>query len=410
MSSLPVKGRTILQGALTARNQGTNQRIMADVNRALGPAEDPQTVTNAIRAHRSEVDSIAYPQAFQRSGPVDTSNVLVELGPMLNNSVGMEARALQNLREMMMMQAHDGRLIPQSNPQILHKIKGELDNVIEYDAPGLGLPAAALSRQQGALRHMRGLLNETLEQQVPGYLQANRQSAALARRGEAVELGTQYLGNGKTTPFPERFAGEFGRLEPGEQIAFAKGSRGEIERNLGVRANDLVALKQALQGEGGFNTAKLATVHGQDAANELVSTVDRNLSFRDSFNKVVENSQTAQRLSSRDAMKPTPASETPLINPNMSATGLVLAGLKKGGGKVVDALRPDQTRAFGEIAEILTQQGDRRNASVRALEAALDRRGGNSTTAAFAGDRGALMAALIAHGASRSNPTRKRER
>lgn len=40
-------------------------------------------------------------------------------------------------------------------------------NVIEYDAPGLGLPAAALSRQQGALRHMRGMVNEELERQVP---------------------------------------------------------------------------------------------------------------------------------------------------------------------------------------------------------------------------------------------------
>ncbi|MDN5006424.1 hypothetical protein ACFQZO_37055, partial [Bradyrhizobium sp. GCM10027634] len=55
------EGRSILANALTARNEGTNERIMSDVNRALGPAEDPQTVSNAIRARRSEVDSRAYP-------------------------------------------------------------------------------------------------------------------------------------------------------------------------------------------------------------------------------------------------------------------------------------------------------------------------------------------------------------
>lgn len=117
---------------------------------------------------------------------------------------------------------------------------------------------------------MRGELNNTLEEQVPGYSAANRQSASLARRGDAVEAETQYLGSGKTTPSPERFATEFGQLEPGEQIAFGKGSRGNIDRVLGTKANDLQALKGELQGEGGWNTAKIATVHRQDAADELI--------------------------------------------------------------------------------------------------------------------------------------------
>ena len=76
------EGRTIMQRGLTARNEGTNSRIMGDVNRALGPAEDPQIVTNAIRARRSEVDAVNYPAAFENAPPVDTSNVLVQLGPM----------------------------------------------------------------------------------------------------------------------------------------------------------------------------------------------------------------------------------------------------------------------------------------------------------------------------------------
>jgi len=109
-----------------------------------------------------------------------------------------------------------------------------------------------------------------LEEQVPGYANANAVSAALAKRAEAVKSGTQYLGNGKTTPSPERFAADFDPLSQGEKIALAKGSRGEVERILGTKANDLQALRGELQGEGGWNTAKLATVHGQPAADELV--------------------------------------------------------------------------------------------------------------------------------------------
>ena len=404
------EGRTILQRGLTARNEGTNQRINADVNRVLGPAEDPLTVSNAIRARRSEVDAVNYPAALDNARPVDTSGVLAELGQMVNRTPAgsMEHRALTNLRDMMMVE-RNGRLMPQSDPQLIHRIKGEVDNIIQYDAPGLGVPAAALSRQQGALKHMRGLINDALENQVPGYMAANRQSAALARRGDAVELGTAYLGGGKTTASPGRFADEFTRLEPGKQIAFAKGSRGEIERQLGTKASDLVALKSALTGDGKWNAEKLATVHGRDEADQLLNSVDRNLKFRDTHNKVVENSQTAQRTAAKDNMKPTPATETKLVNPNMTLIGLGLAGTRKAAGYGYNALRPDPTRNFGEVAEVLTAQGAARDRRVQDIIDALDRRKALAGGAVKAGERTSLIAAIAAHGEAQRRRRQKQE-
>jgi hypothetical protein len=158
------------------------------------------------------------------------------------------------------------------------------------------VPAGALERQQGALKTIRGQLNDALEQQVPGYAEANAQSAALARRAEAVQVGTGILDSGKTAPSPGRFAG--GAMVPGEQ-----GARAEVDRQLGTKVNDLVALKGALQGEGGWNTAKIGTAFGDDAANALVASVDRNTKFRDTFNKVVENSQTSQRSQAAKALE-----------------------------------------------------------------------------------------------------------
>jgi hypothetical protein len=409
------EGRSILGNALTARNEGTNQRIMGDVNRALGPAEDPQTVTNAIREHRTNVDNQAYPAALGNAPDVQTAPILQQIDDMIPRSVGMERRALTNLREMMMTTERRPLLDAQGHPQydnlgnerfrevpvsqndaeVLHKIKGELDNVIEYDAPGLGVPAAALTRQQGALKHLRGELNGALEDQVPGYLEANRQSAALARRGTAVDLGTQYLGSGKTTASPGRFADEFQRLQPGEQIAFAKGSRGNIERVLGTKANDLQALRGELQGEGGWNTDKIATVHGQPAADELTGSVDRNLKFRDTYNKVVENSQTAQRQAAARAMKPEPSSETPLLNPNMSLTGFAATLGKKTANAALNAMRPDSTKSFGEIARILSAQGPERDRHLAALVDALGRHSAHAQAAPAIGNRAALAAALL---------------
>jgi hypothetical protein len=374
------EGRSVLQGALTARNEGTNQRIQSDVNRALGP--------------------IGQRLVFQKM------LTKTEKEPMLDSGGFQVYDKFGNERFNDVPYSHD-------DANVLHKVKGELDNVIEYDAPGLGVPAGALTRQQGALKQMRFAVNDALEKQVPGYANANRASAALARRGEAVDLGTQYLGSGKTTASPERFAAAFDPLSQGEKIAFAKGSRGEIERNLGTKANDLQALRGQLQGEGGWNTAKIATVHGQPAADELMGTVDRNLKFRDTHNKVVENSQTAQRQAARDAMKPIPATETPFFGPGSTVAGMGVTAAKKGVQSIINALtRSDPTRHYGEVARALTQQGPARDARLTAIIDALDRRQGNAAAAPAVGNRTALLAAIAANGYAngqlRNDPKRNR--
>lgn len=281
---------------------------------------------------------------------------------------------------------------------VLHKVKMEIDNVVEHDKPGLGIQPGALDNQQASLKQLRFQINDALEKQVPGYMAANRASAALAKRAEAVQAGTQYLGNGKTTPSPQRFAFDFEGLDPGEKIARAKGSRSEIDRVLGTKANDLQALRGELQGEGGWNTDKLATVHGQPAADELVGSVNRNLAFGDTYNKVVENSQTAQRQAAAGAMKPVAPGDTPLVNPNMSITGLLATGAKKTASAALSAVRPDPTRSYGEVARALTEQGSKRDARIQNIVDALERRQGNSIGATAGGNQTALLGAIAANG------------
>ena len=640
------QGRSIMASALTGRNEATNQRVMGDVERVMGPAEDPQTVSDAILAHRSAVDGKNYPAALNSAPPVQTADILAQIENHIPKTVGMERKALENLRDMISTpgekaaasvnpavsaapaspsasdklaadvaairakygdaaaaayqrqeqaasqsepslleflaskgglgpdselqaigahghvvnvegagrrrlvkqgglpldyareaaeeagylrgqngatstprdfldaidaeirgqkrypegyegletkresvartereqhehdahmrglgddldaaghrdlapevrqramnlmssqgldadsaverafshleqedsavhaagfpgdrQAPTGTVAPQKNgaarvpkddAEVLHKIKQELDNVIEYDAPGLGVPAGAVKNQQGALKLYRRQINGALENQVPGYAAANRESAALAKRAEAVKSGTQYLGSGKTTPSPDRFAAEFDPLSQGEKIAFAKGSRGNVDRILGTKANDLQALRGELQGEGGWNTAKIATVHGRDAANELASSVDRNLKFRDTHNKVVENSQTAQRTAAANAMKPEPVGEMPLVNPNMTATGFGMTVLKKGLNAAYRGFKSDPTAHYGEIAQILSAQGSERDRYLRNLVDALGKYDRNAATAPVIGNRAALGAALLADGYLRDRTT-----
>jgi len=109
-------------------------------------------------------------------------------------------------------------------------------------------------------------------------------------------------------------------------------------------------------------------------------------------------------------MKPVPPGEVPLVNPNMTAIGLALSGAKKGLNLAYNAVRPDATRSYGEVAKILTEQGAKRDARVQSIIDALDRRQGNAAAASVGGDRTALLAAIAANGyASRNGPKKKQQ-
>nr|WP_311538566.1 hypothetical protein [uncultured Bradyrhizobium sp.] len=415
------EGRNVLFNALKARDQGTNRRIMSDVEAALGPAEDPATATRNIVDYRSQVDSQNYPRVLAQAPRIRTAPILTELDDAIASAVGNEQRALENLRNMMVREEHQPRIdqftgrqavdgrgqlafdrvhVSQDRADVLHKVKQELDNVIEHDLPGLGVQAGALRNQQASLKHFRHELNQALEAQVPGYARANRVSQRLAQRADAVKEGTGYLGEGKTTASPSRFLDEHEQRDAGERIAFAKGSRGEIERQLGTKANDLRALQQALQGEGGWNTAKLGIVHGDQAAGDLMAAVERNLKFRDTHTKVSENSQTEIRRAAREQMKPRAESkDSPIIAPSSSITGMIATTAKRLIAKPAwEALtHVDPTRSYGEIARVLTAQGSARDRHLQSLIDAMERRNASSAAAEKIGKRSTLGAAIIAN-------------
>ena len=92
--------------------------------------------------------------------------------------------------------------VPTTNARKLHGLKMELDNVIEHDQPGLGVQAGALKSQNRSLSMARGAINDALETQVPGLR-----------------------------------AGERDKRAPGE----ARGSRGERDEALGLRARNALA-------------------------------------------------------------------------------------------------------------------------------------------------------------------------
>jgi hypothetical protein len=92
-------------------------------------------------------------------------------------------------------------------------------------------------------------------------------------------------------------------------------------------------------------------VHGDDAARQLMDSVERNLKFRDTHTKVVENSQTEIRRSAREAMKPTQGDRRAADHLEHDDPRHCAAGAKKGVQAIANAmLHTDPTRSYGEVA------------------------------------------------------------
>lgn len=395
LATKPSDAKSVIYNALLTRAQGANSRITNDITSAMGPAEDPVEVKLAIEAHRKAVDAVNYGQALGNAPAVDPTRAVALIDSRMPVAAGMEQKALQNLRGMLVEPGNPAQGIApsfRSDAELLHNVKGEIDNVINYDAPGLGVPAGAVNRQQAALKSVRGAINDALESQVPGYADANSASAAMFRREAAVGAGTQALDSGKTAVPPARFASNFGAMAPGEQIALNKGTRGEIDRLVGTKSNDPAALRVALQGEGGWNTAKLSTAFGEEPTNRLVNAVDREAQFSNTMNAVVSNAQTAHRLAAAKLVADTEPRSTDLSPVNM--LGLALQGGKK---LVVNPIirmimeNPTAPRNL-ELARILTAQGPERDALLNSLRGLSSRQNAVSGAGSAVSRGGSMLA------------------
>lgn len=388
LATKPNAAKSVVYNALSGRAAGRETRLNTDINDALGPAQDPQAVTDAILEHRNAVDAQNYGAVHAIAPPVNVSPVVAAIDRQLPTAVGAQRVALQTFRNHMIADPGDAAQgIPQqlqTNSEFLHNVRQEADAVIDHDAPGLGVQAGAVARAQGALKTVRGALDGVLKTQVPGMAGADAESAALAKRAAAVKAGTQVLSSGKTAQAPESFANNFNALQPGEQIAQNIGLRGDINRIVGTNSNDVAAMRGAMQGEGGWNTAKLATSFGQKPADQVVNALAREGAFSETMNRVVNNAQTGQRVAATALLKDTDPAQYDLGKAN--PLGLLALGAKKLINPAISAvLRTNNEPRDIALAKMLTAQGNLRDMYVRGLTKVAQQQNALSSAASRAG-------------------------
>ena len=363
LASKPGEAQGIVRSALEQRQAGATGRLASDINSAIGPAPVPSAVQQGISANMEALGP-EYQLAMTTARAVNTEPLAQALDASVANLRGPAAQAVEKVRGFLNIRGTN-QLDP--NPQALLATRHAIDGMMDGEANTQVIRHLTMARQQ---------VDAELARAVPGIKAIDAKYAELGRQGEGLAQGGSLLDSGKTAIHPQDLATSFPQsaLPQGAQIGpsavpmrMQQGARAEIDRLVGTKSNDLVALKSMLQGEGGWNTAKLGTVFGEEPTNRLLGSVGREAKFADTANTVTRNSETARRAEANALLNAAEPGSTNLSN--SSAFGLGAQAVKK---LAVDPLismilRTSSEPMRAEMARVLTMQGQSRDQIVNRL-------------------------------------------
>jgi hypothetical protein len=210
------------------------------------------------------------------------------------------------------------------------------------------------------LTQARAAVDDQLANSVPGIKAIDAQVAESRRQSAALQRGSQVLDNGKTATRPVELATEMqqGALPQGEMIGpsaapvrLRQGTRAELERLVGTNVNDLGALERKIGTPQDWNSQKLGTIFGEGPRDRIVKSLMDNRTFRQSYQDIVQNSQSAQRLEAAASMR---GAEGGNIPHDTTLTGVGFKALNAVAKAISGA---SNAKTKDEIGQILASQG-----------------------------------------------------
>ena len=359
----PSEARSTIENALNQRAAGANGRLGADIDAAIGSAPVPSQVEAGLAASRASL-SPEYQRVMQGAQDVDTRGLADALQASIADLRGPAQDAMRRVRGF--LNAPGTNALDRS-PQALLATRQAIDGMLENETNTQVIRNLSFARQA---------VDDELTRAVSGIKNVDAKFQELSRQSGALQQGQQILDSGRTAVRPEELAQQFpasanpeGTLVGPSAVPLRtqQGARAEIDRLVGTKANDLVALRSMLQGEGGWNTNKLMTVFGEEPTNRLLGSVGREANFANTTNEVLQNSATARRQAAGDLLKETQPG-------SMNFTGATTAGVALQAAKkvladpIIKALIENPTAPRNlELARIMTAQGATRDQILDAL-------------------------------------------
>jgi hypothetical protein len=386
----PSEAKTVVTNAINARAAGRDARLATDVNAAVGPDPVPSHIQASIEASQGAL-SPEYNAALANARAVDTEPLANRLDSSVANLRGPAQRAVRDVRGMLNIPGTDN-LDP--HPGALLATRNAIDGLMANEQNPQVVRQLTMARRD---------VDAELARAVPGIKDVDAKFQELARQSEALRTGGQALDSGKTAARPQEFAQNFaeganpaGTLVGPSAVPLRtqQGMAGEVHRLVGTKGNDLVALRNVLQGEGGWNTAKLTEAFGAENTNRLLGGVTREGAFDATTNELVRNSATARRQAAEELLKESEPGSLNLL-PASVAGAAMQAGKKVLFDPLVQLLtaNPSAPRNL-ELARMMVAQGATRDQILQQLLRLNARQQSVSNT-------GNLLAGVLGGGANR---------
>lgn len=358
-------GRTALVNALRDRDARTGQRLAEALDTNLGPSPIPSRVEANLNGSRALVGQ-EYDQVLANARPADMRQLGQQLDAIVEVERGPAQRAARQVREML------GGALHQSEPAVLLNTRQAIDGMIagEVDPNTIRV-----------LTQARAAVDDGLAQAVPGIKAVDAQIAELSRQSTALQRGSQVLDSGKTAVRPVELADEItqGALPQGEMVGpsaapvrLRQGTRAELDRLVGTNVNDLNTLERKIGTPQDWNSQKLETIFGEGPVANVAKSLMDNRRFRQSYQDIVQNSQTAQRVEAAASMR---GSEGGNVPHDVTLTGVGFKALNAVAKAISGA---SNAKTKDEIGNILASQGPAVQRVARALLESAQRTGENS--------------------------------
>lgn len=341
-------GRSSLINALQDRDSGTADRLLRSLDHNLGPAPIPSRVEAGLSGDRAQAAQ-GYAPVMANARAVNTQGLADTLDTASVNLRGPAQHAVQRVRAMLDIHGSPGTLDP--NPQTLLSTRQAIDGLMEGEVNPAVIRELTFARQA---------VDTELARAAPGIKAVDAQISELHRQSAGVPRGGQVLDTGKTAIRPSELVAEMqqGSNPQGQMIGpsatpfrMQQGVRADIDRRVGTNINDLTALEKTFHTPNDWNHQKLGTVFGEGPRDAVAADISANRQFRDTYQKVVQNSQTAQRMEAAAAMK---GAEGGNIPSDITLTSL---GLKAANGiaKILSGQSNATTR--DEVGRLLASRG-----------------------------------------------------
>lgn len=293
-------GRNILHEELTARDVGTQARTQTDLRQSLGPEVNETAQLEALQQRLRDLGQEQRQTHTAQMQPADLTSIVDDIDVRLGTEKSPEVRrALEQVRANLHVRktAPNQPDVTEVASEPILSARQAIDEVL-YDAKTGQLKEGLGRKTVQALTDLRAKINEQLDTANPTLRAKDVEIEQAAKDQQAYETGrSEVITTGRKTLSPEEFAGVWNNMASSERAQVQAGLTRTIDQMVGLKANDRVALKQAIVGEGKWNHQKIATIIGEENAANLVRTLQREATFQDTLNRVTRNSETAGRQS-----------------------------------------------------------------------------------------------------------------